>query len=69
MTSSTEFDPERYVAAVAPALGLDLTAEQSAGAARFLQIAYGMARVVNAAPVDADAFYLAPVFRPGDRRA
>jgi hypothetical protein len=63
--SSAEFDAEAYVAAAAPGLGLDLTAEQKIGVVQFLRIAASMATIVEAAPIDPDTFDLAPVFRPG----
>jgi hypothetical protein len=63
--SSAEFDAEAYVAAAAPAMGLDLTAEQKAGVVQFLRTAASMAKIVESAPVDPDSFNLAPVFRPG----
>lgn len=66
--SSLKIDVEGYIALAAPLVGLDLNVGQKAGAARFLEIALGMARIVGAAPVDADSFDLAPVFRPGHER-
>jgi hypothetical protein len=63
--SSVTFDAEAYVAAAAPAMGLDLTDEQRTGVVQFLRIAASMATIVEAAPIDPDTFDLAPVFRPG----
>lgn len=59
------FDAARYLDAMAPALGLTITADQRPGVLQFLAIAQGMAAIVGAAPVDADSLELAPVFRPG----
>ncbi|MBX3536648.1 MAG: DUF4089 domain-containing protein [Chelatococcus sp.] len=60
-----EFDPAAHLDAIAPALGLTITAEQRPGVIRFLATAEAMARIVQAVPVGEDTLELAPVFRPG----
>lgn len=59
------FDPERHLAAMAPALGLTITAAQRPGVLQFLGIAHAMAEIVKAAALEEGTFELAPVFRPG----
>ncbi len=61
-----DFDPDRLIDTVAPALGLAITPAQRPGVAAFLAVAHGMAAVVAAAPIDPDDFHLAPVMRPGE---
>lgn len=59
------FDAARHCDAMAPALGLTITAEQRPVVLQFLAIAHGMAQIVAAAPLDEASLDLAPVFRPG----
>lgn len=59
------FDSARHLAAMAPALGLTITAAQRPGVLQFLGIAHAMAEVVRAATPEEGTFELAPVFRPG----
>lgn len=59
------FDPAAHLDAMAPALGLSITAEQRQGVIRFLSVAQAMAEIVQAAPIGDDTLELAPVFRPG----
>ncbi|WP_186417199.1 DUF4089 domain-containing protein [Bosea sp. CS1GBMeth4] len=59
------FDPAAHLDAMAPALGLAITAEQREGVIRFLAAAEAMAKIVQAAPIAEDVLELAPVFRPG----
>ena len=59
------FDAARHLDAMAPALGLTITAEQRPVVLQFLAIAHGMSKVVLAAPLDAASLELAAVFRPG----
>lgn len=61
----TGFDPAAHLDAMAPALGLSITAEQRQGVIRFLSVAQAMAEIVQAAPIGDDTLELAPVFRPG----
>ena len=68
MSGSQTFDAERHIDAVAPALGLTITATQRPGVAAFLRIARGMAAQVEGAPLDPDAVEPAPVFTPGEKR-
>jgi hypothetical protein len=67
--SDDEFDPERHIDAVAPALSLSITEAQRPGVALFLTIARRMATTVERAPVPEGGFHLAPAFRPGKRGA
>ncbi len=60
-----EFDPARHLDAMAPALGLTITAEQRPVVLQFIAIAHGMSEIVRAAPLDPASLELAPVFRPG----
>lgn len=60
-----EFDPAAHLDAMAPALGLAITAEQREGVIRFLAAAHAMAKIVHEAPIGEDRLELAPVFRPG----
>ena len=59
------FDPDRHIDAVAPAVGLTVTADQRPGVIRFLSVAHAMAVQVFAAPIAPDEIDLAPTFRPG----
>lgn len=59
------FDPDRHIDAVAPAVGLVVTAAQRPGVVRFLNVAQAMAVQVFAVPIDPDEIDLAPTFRPG----
>ncbi|GAB4188433.1 MAG: hypothetical protein OHK0024_28840 [Thalassobaculales bacterium] len=59
------FDPERYLDAAAPALGLDITPAQRPGVVQFLAVAAGMAEVLAGLPLPDDSLDLAPVWRPG----
>jgi hypothetical protein len=59
------FDAARHLDAMAPALGLTITAEQRPVVLQFLAIAQGMAEIVGSAPLDPARLELAPVFRPG----
>ncbi len=61
----TSFDPAAHLDAMAPALGLSITAEQRQGVIQFLGVAQAMAEIVQAAPIADDTLELAPVFRPG----
>ncbi|MEZ5864403.1 MAG: DUF4089 domain-containing protein [Geminicoccaceae bacterium] len=63
----TDWDPDRHIDALAPLLGLEVTAEQRPGVRRFLEVAHAMAQRVEAAVLP-DALHLAPVFRPVDPR-
>jgi hypothetical protein len=58
------FDAARHLDAMAPALGLTITAEQRPVVLQFLAIAHGMSKVVGAAPLDTALLELAPVYRP-----
>jgi hypothetical protein len=59
------FDAARHLDAMAPALGLTITAEQRPVVLQFIAIAHGMSEIVRAAPLDPASLELAPVFRPG----
>ncbi len=59
--SSTSFDPEALIEAIAPLLGLTLTPESRAQTALHLKIAAEHARKLLSAPLD-DADEPAPVF-------
>jgi len=67
MTDS--FDPDAYIEATAPLLGLTINAERRAQVALFLGIARDMAAILDRAPVPADTLDLAPVFDPGAGRS
>jgi hypothetical protein len=59
------FDAARHLDALAPALGLTISAGQRPGVLQFLATAQAMAELVATAPLDDGACELAPVFRPG----
>lgn len=59
------FDGARHLDAMAPALGLTITAEQRPGVLQFLATARAMFEVVKTAPIEDGSFELAPAFRPG----
>lgn len=65
MSEAPAFDPERHLDAMAPALGLAITAAQRPAVLQFLAIAQRMAQTVAACPLDDAELDLAPVFRPG----
>ncbi|HEY5793485.1 MAG TPA: DUF4089 domain-containing protein [Bosea sp. (in: a-proteobacteria)] len=62
------FAAARHLDAMAPALGLTITAEQRPAVLQFLAIAHGMSEIVRNAPLDPALLELAPVFRPGALR-
>ena len=58
-----DWSPDRHIDAMAPLLGLTITEAQRPGVQRFLEVARGMAKLVEeAAPPD--TLDLAPVFVP-----
>ena len=59
------FDAALHLDAMAPALGLTISAEQRPSVLQFLAAAHLMAQIVHAAPIDDASFELAPAFRPG----
>jgi hypothetical protein len=59
------FDAERHLDAMAPALGLTISAEHRPGVVQFLATAHVMFQVVKTAPIEDGSFELAPSFRPG----
>ncbi|RDJ22930.1 DUF4089 domain-containing protein [Bosea caraganae] len=59
------FDAAGHLDAMAPALGLTVTAEHRPGVLQFLSTARAMFEVVKAAPIEDGSFELAPAFRPG----
>jgi hypothetical protein len=63
------FDADRHIDALAPTLGLTITAEQRPGVARFLAVAHLMASALAGAPIEESTLDLAPVFTPGARGA
>lgn len=65
MSEAFAFDPERHLDAMAPTLGLTITAGQRPVVLQFLAIAQRMAETVAACPLDDAELDLAPVFRPG----
>ncbi|MCU4178193.1 DUF4089 domain-containing protein [Bosea sp. BH3] len=65
MSGAADFDPQRHLDAMAPLLGLTITAEQRPGVMQFLAIAQRMAQIAATCPLDDAALDLAPVFRPG----
>jgi hypothetical protein len=67
MSANTPFDAERHLDAMAPAVGLTITAEQRPVVLQFLTIAERMAHIVASCPLDDAELSLAPVFRPGAR--
>lgn len=62
---SDGFDAARHLDAMAPALGLTITAAQRPVVLQFLSIAQAMSEIVRKAPLDQGSLELAPVFRPG----
>lgn len=62
------FDAARHLDAMAPALGLTITAEQRPVVLQFLAIAQSMSEIVRSAPLDPALLELAPVFCPGAAR-
>ena len=63
--SDDAFDPETFIQATAPTLGLSLEEERVAGVSVFLSIAKGMADILDAAPVPDNSLELASVFDAG----
>jgi len=63
--SDEPFDAALHLDAMAATMGLSIGADQRPGVLQFLQVAQAMAALVAAAPLNPDAFDLAPVFRPG----
>lgn len=61
MTKS-EFDPDSYIKATAPLLGLTIDETHRESVATFLTIAKGMADILDATPVPDGTLNLAPVF-------
>lgn len=59
------FDAARHLDAIAPTLGLAITAEQRPGVLQFLATAHTMFELVKTAPIGDGSFELAPAFRPG----
>jgi len=58
-----DWSPDRHIDAIAPLLGLTITETQRPGVRRFLEVARGMAQLVErSAPPD--TLDLAPVFLP-----
>jgi hypothetical protein len=64
-----DFDAERLLDAVAPALGIAIADAHRPGVAAFLKVAASMAEIVFAAPVPTAHMELAGVFRPGQEQA
>ncbi len=62
-------DWDSYMDAVAGSIGLAIAPDYREGVARFLEIAAGMARTLEAVPLDEDELALAPTFLPPDREA
>lgn len=60
--STSDFDPDSYIQATAPLLGLTIDAERRASVATFLGIAKGMAEILEAAPIPEGTLEPAPVF-------
>ncbi|WP_425405511.1 DUF4089 domain-containing protein [Hwanghaeella sp.] len=66
MTNSKEvFDPNAYIRATAPTLGLDLNEERVAEVSVFLSIAKGMADVMDTASIPENSLELGPVYDAG----
>ncbi len=65
MSGAVDFDPERHLEVMAPALGLTISEAQKPVVLQFLAIAHNMARIVGTAPLPDDELALAPNFRPG----
>lgn len=59
------FNAALHLDAMAATMGLTITPDQRPGVLQYLNVARAMADVVAKAPTAADAFDLAPVFRPG----
>ncbi len=59
------FNAALHLDAMAATMGLTITPDQRPGVLQYLNVARAMADVVAKAPLAADAFDLAPVFRPG----
>ncbi len=60
--AASDFDPEAYIRAAAPALGLELDEDRIAAVVPFLTIAREMAALLEAAPVPEGTLALAPVY-------
>jgi|GEM_PF-4355066 len=65
--TTADFDPDAYIRATAPLLGLDLDEERIAAMIPFLVLAAEMARTLEEAPVPAGTLALAPVFDPSSQ--
>jgi hypothetical protein len=66
MTAMT--DPDAWIDATAPALGLAIDDAWRPGVVRFLGIAAEMAAILNAVELDDGEFALAPVYLPPEPR-
>ena len=60
--AASAFDPDAFIRAAAPALGLDLDEERIAAVAPYLAIAREMAELLEAAPVPEGTLALAPIY-------
>lgn len=60
----SDFDPDTYLNAVAPALGLDIPVAARPGVLQFLKLAASMAALVEAVPLGGDVLDLDGVFEP-----
>ena len=59
-----DFDPDAWIDAMAPVMGLVITDDQRPGVRTFLELAAGMAAKLEAADLPDDEFAPAAVFTP-----
>ncbi|TVQ34383.1 MAG: DUF4089 domain-containing protein [Geminicoccaceae bacterium] len=66
MADETAFDPDAWIDAMAPVVGLPIGDLERPGVRTFLGVAKGMADLLDAVELPDDELALAPVFRPED---
>jgi hypothetical protein len=64
---SEAWDPDAWIDAMAPVVGLDVTEAQRPGVRTFLEIAKGMAEQLESVDLPDDELAPAPVFTPEPR--
>jgi hypothetical protein len=62
--SDQDWDPDAWIDAMAPVVGLDVTDAQRPGVRTFLEIARGMAERLETVDLPDDKLEPAPVFTP-----
>jgi len=62
--SDQDWDPDAWIDAMAPVVGLEVTVEHRPGVRTFLEIAKGMAERLESVDLPDDKLEPAPVFTP-----